>query len=140
MTREDRKTFLYNYVIPGCLFLAPWLSPYCNILFALMCLHVVFELSYQGFMRMSRFGVSQNHPVLNRILNIIILILPFAAFLFRGGAVVFIPLLLILHIVSEIRSPDEAKIYTSRLQMPVWKYASWLAFYCIGLVAIIMRG
>lgn len=137
---ESRKTVLYNFIIPACLLLAPLVSAYGYIPFIGMCLHIVFDLSYQGFLRQSRFGVSQNHPWLNRFLNILVLILPFTAFLFRGGAAVFIPLILILHIISEYRSPDEENGFKPLMSRPAAKYIAWLTFYFIGLAALMWRG
>lgn len=137
MNREDKKAILYYYVIPAVMFLSPWLGSFGFVLMGLMCLHIFFDLSFQGFTRQSRFALSRYHPVVNRILNILILLLPFTVFLFGRGAFIFIPFLLAIHIFSEIRSPDVSVVEKSRFASPLWRYLAWMILYFAGLAAIL---
>ena len=138
MTGEDKKALFFNYIIPAGMLLAPVFGIYGLVLFGLMCLHIFFDLSYQGFVRQSRFGLSQRHPYIDKVLTVLIVVMPFTAFLLHNGAVIFIPVMLALHILSEARSPDKPAPQRSKFDNPLWKYSVWLVLYFIGLGAAII--
>jgi len=133
MTKDDRRTLFLSYILPAILFLSPVAGFFGFVFFGLMCLHIFFELGFQGFARQSRFALSRFHPKWDRFLNIVIAILPYNVFLFRSGGFIFIPVLLGLHIFSEMRSPDQSYQTKPKLYQPVWKYTAWFILYFAGL-------
>lgn len=64
-------------------------------------MHICMTLTYDGFMRMSRYKLSQNHPVLDRIVSF-----AFIALCFVGGS----PLVLFLRAYSLYVSKTEKDV------------------------------
>lgn len=64
-------------------------------------LYICASATYGAFVRQDRFGLSQNHPVLNRALSLLLLVSPFLAVLLN---VRFVYLMLGLLLFSHIRS------------------------------------
>ena len=63
-------------------------------------------LSYAGFVRLSRFALTRDHPVMNYALNALVVVGPFAAILLKQPMI--IPAVIGLHVLSHLRSPDVA--------------------------------
>ena len=61
------------------------------------------SLSFEGFMRWSRFALSRDHPVLNYCGNVIIILLPFLVVYLSP---LFLPVVIAMHMLSHWRSPD----------------------------------
>ena len=136
MPKIGRHVLVFNYIIPALCFFSPILGVWGIIPFFLICLHIFIDLTYQGFMRRSRFALSRHYPALNRVFNGIILFLPFTSFLFQGlGAMFFMPFLLGIHMFSEIRSPDPETAGKPRAERPIFIYFAWLLMYLVGLAA-----
>ena len=133
MTKQDRREWLWAYIVPGFLLISPAFGVFGWILFFVGCFQIFIDLSYQGFVRQSRFALSRYHPILNFVFNIFIMLLPFTVFLFHEGSFIFIPVLIGLHIFSEIRSPDLSTLEKPKFRRPAYKYVAWLVFYFVGL-------
>lgn len=69
--------------------------------------YIAVTYSFRSFMRWSRFRLSQQHPLINFILNISMAILPIAAIIINP--LLLLPLL-VIHWFSHVRSPDPEEI------------------------------
>lgn len=80
-----------------------------DLIFWAAALYICASGTYGAFARQDRFGLSQKHPLLNRVLSLILLISPFLAVLVN---VRFVYILLGLLLMSHIRSrvDDEKNI------------------------------
>jgi accessory gene regulator protein AgrB len=67
-------------------------------------LYICASSTYGAFVRQDRFGLSRNHPLLNRFLSILLLVSPFLAVFFN---VRFVFLMLGLLLFSHVRSKTE---------------------------------
>ena len=80
-----------------------------DALFWAAALYICASGTYGAFARQDRFGLTQNHPMLNRILSVFLIISPFLAVLWNVRFVyVLLGLLLISHLRS--RTADEKNV------------------------------
>lgn len=91
--------------------------------------------SFRSFLRWSRFRLSQNHPMFNNLLNILIVTLPM-------GAIIVCPLflfpLLVVHWFSHARSPEpeEAKGQVPLLCRSYFLVLSQIALLFVGFTIV----
>jgi hypothetical protein len=75
-----------------------------DIIFWAAALYICASGTYGAFARQDRFGLSQNHPLFNRFLSLLLLLSPFLAVLWN---VRFVYVLLGLLLFSHVRSKTE---------------------------------
>lgn len=135
---SNAKAFLFFFLAPALMFLAPIGGNWGFLAFYLISVAITIELTYQGFMRQSRFALSHKHPVTNSILNGLLIILPFISLLSFGLSFA-LPLLLVIHIYSLIRSPEPTEEPLPALHKTVYRYGAWAILYCTGLGGYIAK-
>lgn len=120
------------------MFFAPLAGNWGFLAFYLISVAITIELTYQGFVRQSRFALSHKHPLINSILNWLLIILPFVSLLSFGLSFA-LPLLLIIHIYSLTRSPEPSEATLPALHKTVYRYGAWAILYCAGLGGYIAK-
>lgn len=135
---SDAKTFTAYFLAPCLMFMAPLAGNWGFLAFYLISLAITIELTYQGFIRQSRFALSHKHPVSNSVLNGLMIILPFISLLTFGLSFA-LPVLLAIHAFSVIRSPAPAETGLPPFHDPAYRYIAWAVLYCIGLGGYIVK-
>ena len=109
-TIKDKIRAYWDVALALLVFLAMLLVPHNNIqeqvqhaVFTVGAMVLAVALSFQGFVRMSRYALSRRHPVADYFLNILIIVGPFFA-MFLSPLWLFV--VIGLHILSHWRSPD----------------------------------
>jgi len=69
--------------------------------FALFHMHVCIGLTFDGFVRFSRYGISHRHPILDKILSVVMILASFVG---------FAPVALFLKAYSLSVSPDKVEV------------------------------
>ncbi|PCI00664.1 MAG: hypothetical protein COB76_03100 [Alphaproteobacteria bacterium] len=78
-------------------------------------LYICASSTYGAFVRQDRFGLSRDHPVLNRFLSLLLLVSPFlAVFLNVRFVFLMLGLLLFSHVRSKTESDHEIDFFRSR--------------------------
>jgi hypothetical protein len=86
-----------------------------DILFWMGALYISITGTYGAFARQNRFALSQKHPLLNRILSILLLVSPFLAILINARFIfVMLGLLMLSHIQSKVGEEQQINFAQSR--------------------------
>jgi len=80
-----------------------------EVIFWLATFYICASATYGAFARQDRFSLSQNYPLLNRVLSVLMVISPFLA-IFLNARFVFLMLGLLLFSHIRSKTPDEHQV------------------------------
>ena len=108
-----------------------------EILFWLATFYICASSTYGAFARQDRFGMSQKHPLLNRILSLLLVVSPFLAVFLN---VRFVFLLLGLLLFSHIRSKTDEERNIDFSKSRALSNAVLLPIFTVALMLMNVNG